>query len=143
MRQLDARDSSLSVQKLDHPRPGPHLLLAPNPGVPIRNPTLWADGTRFGDYESGTTGGERTQMNEVPVTRNAVPLDDRVLAHWRHPDPVAESHAANGQRGKKWRRGGGENSGHGDPVLLEMLEMLGVLMLAAMAILAPGSSVKR
>lgn len=99
MSQLNSGDSPLRVDEADDPSQRLDVLVAPDAHVARRDSPLRRHGGCLNDNQRHTTDGPAAQMNQVPVRGEPVLSD--VLTHGRHHDSVAESDAANRQRGKK------------------------------------------
>jgi hypothetical protein len=77
------------------------VLVFPDAEVGRRDAALGQNGRGLNHDQSGAALGARSQVNEVPVSSEAV--FGRVLAHWRNADAIGEADRSKLKWRKKWR----------------------------------------
>jgi hypothetical protein len=117
--ELDAGDRSLGMDEARDAGQGLDVPVAPDPEVGGGDPAVAGD-RRGLDHDQGRAAhGATAEVDQVPVVAQA--LIGAVLAHGGHDDPVAERHAAEGQRTEQdgrgsfrgWVLGSVGHAGHG------------------------------
>ena len=96
--ELQPDHRTLRVHEVGDATPGGDLLVVPDAGVVRRDAAIGSHAGRLGDDQACAAARERSEVHEVPVGRDAVALDDRVLAQRRHPDAIAHAHPAQVER---------------------------------------------
>jgi hypothetical protein len=94
--ELDPGGGPLVLHETDDPLVILRLLIGPQSGVPRADASFRADGGRLGHHQPRASPGESAEVHEVPVGR--APVRRGVLAHRRHPRPVAECRPTKRQR---------------------------------------------
>ena len=70
------------------------MSLRPQAEIFRRDASIWGHRRGFGHHQAGPTGGQGTEMDQLPVVGEAI--DTAVLAHWAHPRTITESRSAEG-----------------------------------------------
>src|SRR5690606_6337546 len=98
MRELHAGQRALAAYERGDRRPGDLVRIRPDAGVARRDAALGRHGSRLAHHDARATARERAKVHEVPLVRDAVAVETRVLAHRRDPQPVAHRGRAQGDR---------------------------------------------
>ena len=95
--ELDAGNRALCLNEPGDPGQRLDMLIFPDSHVAGRNASLGGDGRSLDHHEPHAADRPAAKVNQVEVIGKTVLRAN--TAHGRHHDPVAESNAANGQRG--------------------------------------------
>ena len=103
MRQLNPRDRTLLLDKMEDARQHFHVLIFVYAKIAGRNTAIRKNRAGFGHHQPGAANGAASEMDQMPVIGKAVPRT--VLTHRRNSNAVLESDGTQSERFKQMRHG--------------------------------------